>query len=437
MFWYRAPLLFIFCTCTTGIAEQLIKVKIINHNKVCFYVSSMLIKKYVRGPLYLTYPNDIDLTALPSSIVDIPLITNVISAVWFSGETFTIEEMDEDLYYSLIKVKEFFKRFFYNTPWNGELQPKRLVKNNLSQTSNQSALLFSGGLDSTTTVFRHADKNPVLISFNNIHKKSTDFAQSHHFNHQTIFFNHYDFLKLSKLDKASLDISKWFWDTTMGLSWVGAAAPFLYAKGIPVLYIPSGFTWQSFIFPDGQTLQQPACPLIDENLSPFGLSVKHDVFTMTRPDKIKFIATFCKEKNIPKPQLVVCNFHSRHDVSYLHCDHCFKCLITMLDILAIGESLQEYGFTLSEEAFMHRFRSYIATLTMRRGGTYVALRDTQRYVQQNLASLPQAYRPFFDWFIQVDLESKITETSKRPPRTTPFRWDDYRDLYSSIPDEAL
>ena len=70
-----------------------------------------------------------------------------------------------------------------------------------------------------------------------------------------------------------------------------------------VLYIPSGFTWQSFIFPDGQTLRQPASPLIDENLSPMGLRVKHDMFSMTRTDKIKFISTFCSENRSQNPNL--------------------------------------------------------------------------------------------------------------------------------------
>lgn len=246
--------------------------------------------------------------------------------------------------------------------------------------------------------------------------------------------NHYDFLKLTSLDKASIDISKWFWDTSMGLSWVGAAAPFLYAKGIPLLYIPSGFTWKSFIFPDGQTLRQPACPLIDENLSPMGLRVQHDMFTMTRTDKIKFISTFCSAKNISKPQLVVCNHHKRSNTSYAHCNRCIKCYLTMLDIVAIGEKLQDYGFTLSEQEFIAQFQSYVATLKIRKGGTYAAFYDTQNYLKQNIERLPQAYRSFYDWFISIDLWMMIDEPSNRPLRAVPFNWNDYQNLYPGIED---
>lgn len=416
---------------TTSFATEIITKRFIKKNKIVFLILAGLDRKYLGEPLSICYPADIDLSRLPTSIVDIPFITNLIPVIWFSGQHYTIKEMDEDLYYSLIKVKEFFKRFFYNTAWNGELKPKRLIKNRLSQTTNQTATCFSGGLDSTTTVFRHFDKHPTLISFNDIHQHAVQFTQSHHLNHVTIYMNYENFLDLTSLDKASPDITKWFWDTTMGLAWVGAAAPFLYAKGISTLYIPSGFTWQSFMFPDGQTLQQPACPLIDENLSPAGLHVHHDSFTMTRTDKIKFISTFCTERIIPKPQLVVCNHHSRKNISYSHCNRCFKCFVTMLDILAIGDNLQEYGFTLSDQEFMTKFKRYMETLTMRRGGTYVAYTDTQRYIKQHRENLPEKYRAFYEWFITIDLESKIHASTDRPLRTVPFNWHDYQDLYQS------
>lgn len=421
--------LFLIC-CTLGIsaAEQLIKTRSIKNNSVCFYLSAEFSKQYVRRPLLLSYPEEIDLNSLPPSIVDIPLITNVIAVIWFSGKEYTIEEMDEDLYYSLIKIKKFFERFFYTTSWAGELKPQRLVKNIPPTTNLQAAALFTGGLDSTTTVLRHFDEDLTLISFNDAHKTAIDFAKTHHFNVYTIYMNHYDFLKLTLLDKASSDISKWFWDTSMGLSWVGAAAPFLYAKGIPLLYIPSGFTWQSFIFPDGQTLQQPACPFIDENLAPMGLRVHHDIFTMTRTDKIQFISTFCAERNIAKPQLVVCNHHRRSNTSYGHCNKCVKCYLTMLDIVATGEKLQDYGFTLSEQEFISKFQSYMARLKMRRGGTYVACYDTQNYLKKNIEKLPQAYRSFYDWFIALDLWAMVNESSQRPPRAASFNWRDYQDL---------
>lgn len=391
-------------------------------------------KKYIRQPLLLSYPEEIDLKNLPSSIVEIPLITNVIPVIWLSGNEYTIEEMDEDLYHSLIKIKIFFKRFFYNTLWEGELKPKRLVKNIPPKTNFRPATLFTGGLDSTTTLFRHFDENPILISFNDPHKTAIDFSEEHHFDLYKIYMNYNDFLKLTLLDKISCDISKWFWDTSMGLSWVGAAAPFLYAMGIQLLYIPSGFTWRSFIFPDGQTLRQPASPIIDENLSPAGLQVIHDPFTMTRTDKMKYISMFCSERSIAKPKLVVCNHHGRSAVGYSHCNQCMKCRATMLDILAIGETLQEYGFTLTEQEFIFQFQSHIKDLKTKRGGTYATYYDTQKYLKKNIAILLSTYRTFYEWFTSIDLWTIIDEPSNRPIRASPFNWNDYEDLYPGVKD---
>mgnify|MGYP003529589934 CR=1 FL=1 len=95
--------------------EPLIQAKSIHKNSVRYFLSKEFSEKYVNQPLHLTYPEAINLGNLPNSIVEIPLITNVMPVIWISGKEYGIEEMDEDLYYSLIKIKEFYKRFFYNT----------------------------------------------------------------------------------------------------------------------------------------------------------------------------------------------------------------------------------------------------------------------------------------------------------------------------------
>jgi hypothetical protein len=104
----------------------------------------------------------------------------------------------------------------------------------------------------------------------------------------------------------------------------------------------------------------------------------------------------------------------------------------MLDILAIGDKLQDYGFTLSEQEFFSQFQSYIANLKMRRGGTYVACNDTQKYLKQNIETLPQTYRSFYGWFTSIDLWGMIDKSSNCPSRATPFNWNDYQDLYPGV-----
>jgi hypothetical protein len=100
----------------------------------------------------------------------------------------------------------------------------------------------------------------------------------------------------------------------------------------------------------------------------------------------------------------------------------------MLDIIATGQGLQDYGFTLSASEFITQFKSYMQTLKMRRGGTYVALRDTQKYIKHNIEKLPQIHREFYEWLISFDLWAMVNESVDRPQRAVPFTWDGYQDL---------
>lgn len=106
----------------------------------------------------------------------------------------------------------------------------------------------------------------------------------------------------------------------------------------------------------------------------------------------------------------------------------------MLDIMAIGDRLHEYGFTQPESEFIFGFKYYVEKVTMRRGGTYGALNDTQQYVKHNLEKLPRAYHSFFEWFASIDFESRLVTSSSRPLRSKSFKWSDYEDVYPGVKD---
>ena len=104
----------------------------------------------------------------------------------------------------------------------------------------------------------------------------------------------------------------------------------------------------------------------------------------------------------------------------------------MLDILAVGDRLHDYGFSLSEQEFIAQFRPYFDTTSLRPDGVYAAFLDTQRYLQKHIDVLPQTYRPFYDWYLSINLWERADTSTNRPLRTTPFRWSDYQDLYPGV-----
>ena len=95
-----------------------------------------------------------------------PFILNVVSIVWISGSHYYVDSMDENLFYSLQKVKKVVEALYPHTSFSGELIPRRLTTNvppRLLDKNTHIALLFSGGLDSTTTSFHYFDKKQLLI----------------------------------------------------------------------------------------------------------------------------------------------------------------------------------------------------------------------------------------------------------------------------------
>ncbi len=426
--------LFLAIPLTLSAATSLIVSKTFENGGVRFHLTDEFNQKYVNQDFFLAYPKEVNLQELPPSIVEVPLIMNLIAVVWFSGEEYTIDEMDEDLYYSLIKIKEFHKRYFCNTSWKGELKPKRLVKNIPPKRDTRPAMLFTAGLDSTATLFRHFDENPHLISFNNPNEIAVGFAKKHHFDFHTIYVNHEQFLKRGYLNNVSCDILDWLWDTSMGLAWVGITTPFLYAMGTPLLYIGSDTHWRANNFPDGKPMFRVANPIIDENLSPMGLQVKHDGFDMTRVDKVNCISAFCLARKMPKPKLAVCFQPRNSNQSTPNCNQCEKCNRTMFNILATGEDPRDYGFIHSPKMFIQQFRPFITNCKSDRV-TYVLYRDIQEYLEKNIDALPQEHRLFYEWFLSLDLW-KMVEEKPRPDRERPFTWEDYRDLYPEMPENV-
>ncbi len=142
--------------------------KIINKNKIVVKANEQFSKQFIKEDFFAEYDESVDLSRLDESIVTIPFILNIIPVVWFSNETYSIDVMDKDLYYSLQKIKEVFQMFYPHHSWSGELIPKKLVTNTIG-SSNESdqpalALLFSGGLDSTNTSISHVDTKQLLIT---------------------------------------------------------------------------------------------------------------------------------------------------------------------------------------------------------------------------------------------------------------------------------
>ena len=73
-------------------------------------------------------------------------------------------------------------------------------------------------------------------------------------------------------------------------------------------------------------------PLIDPNFSSSDFQIKHTCYRLSRLDKTKLIADW----DVALRNLRVCNKYNLYRPKQLNCGQCEKCLITMMDLIAIG-----------------------------------------------------------------------------------------------------
>ena len=367
-------------------ATNLIERVEIDKNRLDVIVNKEFKNAYLLEDFFVEYDADIDLEKLDYSVVIMPFIMNVASLVWISGKEYYIESMDKDVFDSLERIKAIFKVFYPKTTWNGTIIPKKLVLNKpVPSSPTKAALLFSGGLDSTSTSLAHLDKEQLLITawgqsalplddapfWYKIKRHLGAFAET--YKHKTAYIksNYYYFLNLKKLQNLSPEIVTWRINTIEDIGWAGLTAPILITQGISSLYIAASDTW-GFAYPS-------ACnPYIDANITFAGIQIMHDQFEWSRYDKVAFIADLVKQKKAEKPQFIICQKRG----GIINCTACEKCLLTILSLLAEGEQPYDYGFNTTVGLTKKNMQKLFKLGTLSACGLW-QFKDLQKKVQQN------------------------------------------------------
>lgn len=422
---------------TSAYAENeevdLIDAVTVNKNEIHITINKDFRKKYLLADFFAKYDKDIDLTELDYSIQIMPFIMNVVSIVWISGHDYYIESMDEELYNSLEKVKEVFKRMYKKTSWRGRLIPRKLVKNSYKHShkggKERMALLFSGGLDSTASSLYHKDKKQLLVTVWGhwdlpLHdkklwgvRKEQLRAFGAQYGHENSFIksNYYSFLNRPVLDNLSHEISSWRIFTVEGIGWAGLVAPLMLLKGYPELRHASTVTWD-FNYPAA------ANPFVDDNIKFSGVRLKHDLFDMNRIEKCEFIARICKQEKIEKPLIRVCE-----EKIVGNCCRCQKCVRTILEFAVIGENPRDYGFEGDVETVIKKSKNFMQHHT--NGATTVW---HFKHIQEKLLEKEQRGDHIPDdlaWILSFDTNKKITADIKNQRK---IDWLDYVDLLPDV-----
>ncbi len=412
-------------------AIDLIENLTVHKNKLSVTINKNFKKRYLKSDFFVEYDEDINLEQFDYSIQSLPFIMNVISLIWISGEDYQVAEMDVEVYHSLERIKKVFEIMYPKTPWKGRLIAKKLVAHQpQTKTSKRSALLFSGGLDSTVSSFYHRDTPQLLITawgqsglpleeqrlWEKVQKRMIDFAQL--YGHENAFLksNYYYFLDFTKLKHLSSEIVTWRTDTIEDIGWAGLIAPILLSKGMTTLRIAASEDWNI-------TFGTASNPYIDSNIRFAGLRIEHDLFSMTRFDKIKYLVDLCNRGIVKKPQLIIC----QKPGDIITCNSCEKCCLTVALLLGAQADPQEYGFPLGPEEAAIEVKKHLTKKDSFMATTLWQYKALQKIVLK---------RPIthLTWLKDIDFSKKIPYNLK--PGSHSFDWADLDSLFPSIRAEA-
>ncbi len=353
-------------------ATKLITSYKVDENTVRVGIDKAFADEYLKEEsFFVTYDKSIRLPESPFSISTIPFLTNVITIVWKSGKIYSIPEMDEQLFHGLNMVHAFVKRIYPNTSWDGELKPEKLVDNKptvpLVDPTKEAALLFSGGVDSTSAAFELQKKGVKLLfitmrgqgdSMLNEERtelwkaqsgNSSNFAAKHGHEITQLASNYHRVLAHDKLAQLSPEVTNWRVDAVEDLGMFGMTAPILFSRGIQRCYMASSREW-------GYPYISIGNPLTDFFMRFGAVRLVCWQFGYSRADKIAYIIKRVEEDGLEPPTLHVCYRGVFPSCTLLECR---KCLPTAFMLYCLGADPRKFGYKATGEELITLMKKYL------------------------------------------------------------------------------
>jgi len=330
-------------------------------------------ERFLREDFVVEYERDIDLRTLASSTLLLPFVLNVAPILWAAGWEARVEEMDEELASVLGPIRETYRRLYPRVRWDGQLHAATVRRGPDAPPvagAAGTAVLFSGGVDSTATSLL-LDEPQLLITIwgNEIALDNQEgwgsargyteaYARRHGHRPGFIRSNFRSFLDVSRLNGAFPGITNWWLDVQHGIGLVGLAAPLMAARGANRILFSSGRT-------EEQITALGAGPDLEGRLRWSGRRAEHALGETRRHDKLRSVVERVRSGEAREITLRVCFMYPYGGGG--NCGACEKCLRTMAGLLVEGEDPRAYGFPGSPRKVSEAIRRRFRTLRMRFG----------------------------------------------------------------------
>lgn len=359
------------------------------------------------------------------SILNIPLVSTILPIAWLTGTDVHVERLDKKYVEAMNAIKHEFNRMYPRGKFTTKIIVDDLVENKTQ--SQGTALLFSGGVDSTHSLIRNISLRPRLIMFwgvlsyhlnpsyrkhdQLVRKTYSDFAKRQGLDLNFIETNTYSILNNKRIEH---DFHKILRRTEL---WLALQFP-LVVLGLPAPLSIGRFNRllvAASVDPTHDYDKHPhsSQPRIDEKFAWADLKVIHDGY-IHRFSKTSLIKEYLKKNEL---RLRVCN---TPPPDRLNCSACEKCFRTIAPLVLEGIDPNNYGFEVNRSTF----DSMRYILEKEKLGALVV--DSYWKVFRNLIPCKietdlYGSRSFFTWFRDFEINSY---RRKR---------DLFRDIFNSLP----
>jgi len=353
-----------------------------------------------------------DVTGVPESMAAIPFVCNVLPIAWVVDAELVVPELDASFAAHIDEIKQGYVDMYPRMTFGGHVTAGKLVEND-TPPSEKTAAFFSSGVDAYTTLIRHYDEHPTLVTLygsdvkledtegwalvkGNVTQAAKEFACD------TLFIRS-SFRMF--LDEGALSAfvqeragDGWWHGFQHGIGLIGHIAPYAWKEKLKTMYIASSFTAK-----DKGHVTCASDPTIDNHVHMGTCHTIHDGYELTRQDKVAQICSFHKERKLPI-HLHVCWVSEGGD----NCCVCEKCCRTIYAIIAEGENPKDYGFRYDDATFHNIERRIRVELLLDAVGI-VYWQDIQARFRQH----PDRATGPLAWILTADFLKENTGTERK------------------------
>lgn len=370
-----------------------------------FYCDPSLTPYFNSTRLFIEYPNNVD--NVPMSILAIPFVGTILGIAWLENCNIYVPELDSTYYYSLRETRAAYQDMYYDAKLLGRVVPCKIISNELPK-SNKSLLLFGGGVDAHSTYIRHKSEVSHIINIQGWFKdlQAIDIAAECDKKHCKEFAirENIEFIYV-KSNFASLIDNKyfekkyslilhdsWWHGIQHSMAFIAISIVMAYRIGISNLLIASSCTVGR---------RHPCASFITTDSSyRFSVNgnVTHDAFELNRQQKMKVIVDYQKKSGKPYP-LKVCSFNDKN------CCECEKCFRTILEIVAEGGDVRDFGFNI-DGSLTDFFKDVMNRRLALWGVDFeyeIYWKDSFKRMKENLSNISQP--DFVEWVTNYDFRT--------------------------------